>query len=220
MDFNAVTMALSYILKGMKYTLIISVSSIIIASILGILIWQLLVSKSKFLRALALIYSKLFRCVPFMIQAYIVYYSLPTLGIKLSAEIVGIICLSLYNAAYVGMILESGMRSIPKGQFEATKALNISKLKTVIRIILPQMISIVMPPLSGQFITAVKDSSVLSVITVCEMTMMANQVINYTFSPFEVYIVLALAYWLINIIIERISKFMEKRASKKNVKAG
>ena len=79
------------------------------------------------------------------------------------------------------------------------------------------MIPVVMPPLTGQFIMAVKDSSILSVITVTEMTMMAGQAVNKTFSPFEVYLVLALAYWLLNILIERITGRIEKKAVKKTV---
>lgn len=220
MDMSAVLTALEYIVQGLQYTLIISVSSILSAIIIGVLVWQMLVAKNRLVRGIAICYSKLFRCIPFMVQAYIFYYSLPSLGIKLPAVLVGIICLSLYNSAYVGMILESGMRSIPVGQFESAEALGISRMGAVTRIIIPQMVPVVMPPLTGQFIMAVKDSSILSVITVTEMTMMANQAVNKTFSPFEVYLVLALAYWLLNILIERITKVIENRAAMKRVKAG
>ncbi len=217
MDFNAVLVTLEAIGEGIKYTLLTSVCAIIIAMLLGIILWQMLTAKSKLIRGIAICYSKVFRCIPFMIQAYIFYYSLPSMGIKLPAALVGIICLSLYNSAYIGMILESGMRSIPKGQFESCAALGIKRTGMITRIIIPQMIPVVMPPLTGQFIMAVKDSSILSVITVTEMTMMAGQAVNKTFSPFEVYLVLALAYWLLNILIERITGRIEKKAVKKTV---
>lgn len=215
MDVEVLKIAVEYISRGIKYTLLISVTGIIFAFILGVILWQLMISKNKLAKGFSFVYGKIFRCTPFMIQAYIMYYGASTLKIKIPAVVVGIIIMSLYNAAYIAMILESGMRAVPKGQFESCKALGIPYIKMITRIILPQMLPVVMPPISSQFITAVKDSSILSVITITEMTMMANQAISKTFSYVEVYVVLALAYWLLNIIIECISKKIEKQGNGK-----
>jgi ABC-type amino acid transport system permease subunit len=120
----------------------------------------------------------------------------------------------MYTAAYVAVTLESGFRAIHKGQYEAAYALGMSRLKTMMRIIFPQTIKIIIPSLTGQFIQTVKDSSILSIITVSEMTMMTKEAIGITFSPLIVYIFAGLLYWALNLVIEFASKNIEKRSNR------
>ena len=143
-----------------------------------------------------------------------IYYGLPEFGINVSAFQTGVIILSMYTAAYVSVILESGIKAIPKGQSEAAYAMGMSKRTTLLRIIFPQTVSIIIPALTGQFIQTVKDSSILSVITVVEMTMMTKEAIGLTFDSLNVYILAALFYWVINLIIELGSKGIEGRYKK------
>ena len=118
---------------------------------------------------------------------------------------VGYMCLSK-NA----VILESGVSAIPKGQFEASYAMGMSRFKTMVRIIFPQTLKIIVPSLTGQFVQTVKDSSILSIITVAEMTMMTKEAIGITFSPLIVYICAGVLYWALNLVIEFASRCIEK----------
>lgn len=169
-------------------------------------------SSNDIIKKLVAVYIKIFRCTPFMVQIYIVYYSLPSFGIRLPAFWAGAIVLGLYTGSYVAVILESGIRSLPKGQEEAAIAMGMPYFMRLRRILFPQTISIIIPPLAGQFIQTVKDSSVLSVITVSELTMMTKEAIGITFSPIQVYLCTALFYWMLNLVIEYLSKRIEHRS--------
>ena len=146
-----------------------------------------------------------------MIQVYIGYFALPAIGLEFSAFATGVVVLSLYTGAYMAVILKAGLETVNKGQFEAAEALQIPYFSMMKRIILPQIAGVVLPPLTSQFIQTVKESSVLSIITITELTFQTNAVISVTFSPFEVYLVSALMYWGMNILLEIGSKIMEKR---------
>lgn len=199
------------LLEGVFVTLKISVLAILLALILGAFFAYLRISKLFICRAAASIYIKVFRCIPFMVEVYLAYYGLPMLGIEVSAFSTGVLILGLYTAAYIAVILESGLKALPKGQSEAAYAIGMSKTKALWRILLPQTISVIIPPMTGQFLQTVKDSSILSIITVAEMTMMTKEAIGITFSPLIVYICAGLFYWAINIIIELSAKGIEKR---------
>lgn len=206
--------ALPLLFQGLGVTIAISVLSILFAMILGAVVGYMCLSEHKGIELIARAFIKIFRCTPFMVQVYLAYYGLPALGISVPAFWTGVIILSMYTAAYVAVTLESGFRAIHKGQYEASYALGMSKLKTMMRIIFPQTIKIIIPSLTGQFIQTVKDSSILSIITVSEMTMMTKEAIGITFSPLIVYIFAGLLYWALNLVIEFASKNIEKRSNR------
>jgi len=212
MNMNILEISLPLLLEGLKATLLISAMAICISIFVGGLIGGLYISSNWLLHGIAYLYIKIFRNTPFMVQVYLAYYGLPALGLNVDAYWTGVIVLALYTGAYVAVILESGLRSVEKGQYEAAAALNIPYITMLRRIILPQIMGIVIPPLTSQFIMTVKESSVLSIITIAELTMMTNKAIGITFSPFEVYILAGIMYWAINICIERIAKYFEKKA--------
>lgn len=166
--------------------------------------------KNKAVELIARAFIKIFRCTPFMVQVYLAYYGLPALGLNVSAFSTGVIILGMYTAAYTAVILESGVSAIPKGQFEASYAMGMSRFKTMVRIIFPQTLKIIVPSLTGQFVQTVKDSSILSIITVAEMTMMTKEAIGITFSPLIVYICAGVLYWALNLVIEFASRCIEK----------
>lgn len=200
------------LLEGLKLTICISILAILLSFVAGSIIGFLYISKNRLLHSIARCYIKVFRNIPFMIQAYLVYYTFSSIGLYVSAFWTGVVVLALYTGAYIAIILESGLRSVPKGQYEASIALGIPYFTMIRRIILPQILGVIIPPLTSQFTTTVKESSVLSVITVAELTMMTNKSIGITFSPFEVYVLSGLLYWAINICIERIGKYIEYKA--------
>lgn len=202
--------AVPLLLEGVVVTLEISVISILISVVIGFLVGYMCIAKNPVITGIARVYIKIFRCTPFMVQVYLAYYGLPALGFKLSAFWVGVIILSLYTAAYIAVILESGIRAIPKGQAEAAHAMGMGHFMTLRRILLPQTIGIIMPAITGQIVQTVKDSSILSIITVTELTMMTKEAIGITFSPLVVYICAGVFYWIINIGIEMITRKIEK----------
>ena len=156
--------SLPLLLQGLGTTAAISALSIVIAMILGSAIGYMCLSKNKTVELIARVFIKIFRCTPFMVQVYLAYYGLPALGLNVSAFATGVIILGMYTAAYTAVILESGVSAIPKGQFEASYAMGMSRLKTMVRIIFPQTLKIIVPSLTGQFVQTVKDSSILSIM--------------------------------------------------------
>lgn len=149
--------ALPLLLQGLGTTAAISVLSILIAMVLGSAVGYMCLSKNKSVELIARAFIKIFRCTPFMVQVYLAYYGLPALGLNVSAFSTGVIILGMYTAAYTAVILESGVSAIPKGQFEASYAMGMSRFKTMVRIIFPQTLKIIVPSLTGQFVQTVKD---------------------------------------------------------------
>jgi polar amino acid transport system permease protein len=154
------------------------------------------------------------RGTPLLIQVFIVYYALPDLGIRLSAIVSGVIAMSFYMAAYVAEILRAGILSIHRGQVEAARSLGMSYGQTLRRIVLPLMVSLVLPPLTNEFTTLIKWSAVLSVVTVPELTYSAQDVIGITFSPVEGFVIVTLLYWGLNDLFVHVARVFEKRAAR------
>ena len=210
--FHIIELSVPLLMQGILTTIEISVLAILLAAVLGGIVGLGYLSENRIIKTIAAVYIKIFRCTPFMVQIYIVYYGLPGLGIKMPAFWTGMIVLGMYTAAYVAVILESGIRSLPKGQNEAAIAMGMPYFMRLRRILLPQTLSMIIPPLTGQFIQTVKDSSILSIITVFELTMMTKEAIGVTFSPIQVYLCTAVFYWVLNLVIEYISKRIERKS--------
>ncbi len=209
---HIIELTVPLLMQGILTTIEVSALAILFAAIIGFLAGAGHMSSNEIIKKLVAVYIKLFRCTPFMVQIYIVYYGLPTFGVRLPAFWAGAIVLGLYTGAYVAVILESGIKSLPKGQEEAAVAMGMPYFMRLRRILFPQTISIIIPPLTGQFIQTVKDSSVLSVITVSELTMMTKEAIGITFSPIQVYLCTAMFYWILNLVIEYFSKRIERKS--------
>lgn len=210
--FHIIELSVPLLMQGILTTIEISVLAILLAAVLGGIVGLGYLSENRIIKTIAAVYIKIFRCTPFMVQIYIVYYGIPGLGIKMPAFWTGMIVLGMYTAAYVAVILESGIRSLPKGQNEAAIAMGMPYFMRLRRILLPQTLSMIIPPLTGQFIQTVKDSSILSIITVSELTMMTKEAIGVTFSPIQVYLCTAVFYWVLNLVIEYISKRIERKS--------
>ena len=139
---------------------------------------------------------------------------MPFYGLRLSAEYVGILALAAFGSAYFAEIIRAGIDAVPKGQLESARAIGMTDWQAMKNIILPQTISIVLPPLTNQTLTLIKESAVLSTITVHELTMTGLMVQGETFRPFEVFIMVALLYWALNETIATIMRKLEKKFSK------
>lgn len=208
---HVASIAVPLLSQGLLATIEISVLAILLAIIIGAILSYFRISSNNALKRISGIYIKIFRCTPFMVDVYLAYYGLPMLGIDVSAFWTGVLILGFYTAAYVAVTLESGFYSVNKGQMESALAIGMSRNYAILRIVFPQTIAVIIPGLTGQFLQTVKDSSILSIITVVELTMMTKEAIGITFSPLFVYLCAAVFYWAINLILEFVSKNTERK---------
>lgn len=151
------------------------------------------------------------RGTPTLIQVYLVYFSLPVVGIALSAEVAGVLALGLSSGAYMCEIFRSGIQAIPKGQYESSMVIGLGPAQAYRRIIFPQVLRIVLPAMTNEAISTLKSSSLLSLITVYELTLHTKAVIAETFAPFEFYLVSTAIYLLLADVVARASRYAERQ---------
>ena len=153
------------------------------------------------------------RGTPALIQVYIVYFSLPAVGIVLSPEVAGVTALGVSSGAYMSEVFRSGLSAIPKGQYESTTAIGMSPAQAFRRIVFPQVFRIVLPAMTNETISTLKSSSLLAMITVYEITLYTKIVVAETFAPFEFYFVSTIIYLLLAHLIAWVSSMAERRYS-------
>ncbi len=191
----------------LKLTLISIVFGLIIGSIAGLG----RVSKNKLFFGLSTAYVEVIRGTPLLVQILIVYFGLPAIGINLQPEPAGIIALSICSGAYIAEIVRAGIESIPIGQMEAARSLGMSYLQAMRYVILPQAFRNVLPALGNEFIALLKDSSLLSVISIVELTRVGRQIVNTTFNAWTPFLGVALFYLLMTIPLSRLVAYSQKR---------
>ena len=176
----------SVITKGMMWTIIISISSIIIGYIVGLCVGFVRARHIRFLQNIGAFYVWIIRSTPVLVQALYIYFVLPKMfGIHLSHEAAGIICISLNAGAYISEIVRGAILEVPKGQWEAGLSLGMTKAQIVFKLIFPMAFKTSLPALGNQFIITVKDTSILTIIGVAEMTYQAGQYASSTFEFVE-----------------------------------
>lgn len=151
------------------------------------------------------------RGTPAMIQIFAVYFGLPQFGLGMSPFLAGVITLGLNSGAYVAEIIRGGLMAIPQGQYESPVALGLSRAQAMRRIILPQVARIILPSITNEAVATLKNTSLLSAITVVELTFHAQIVIARTFQPFHFYILAALIYLVLTTLLTRLSTYLERR---------
>ncbi|MEG5262702.1 amino acid ABC transporter permease [Pseudomonas sp. JDS28PS106] len=189
----------------------ITVSTIALSWVFGLL--AVLAKRSEFLplRAVGSFYVWFIRGTPALIQVFIIYFGLPQIGLNPSPFMAGVIALGLNSGAYVAEIIRSGLMAIPRGQFESSQALGMSHQETMGRIVLPQVFRIILPPLTNEAIAALKNTSLLSTITVVDLTLYAQTIISATFRPFQFFIATALIYLVLTTLLTQLASWMERR---------
>ncbi|RBW41531.1 amino acid ABC transporter permease [Psychromonas sp. B3M02] len=213
MDLNLFITYWPMLLKGLIYTLYVCSVGIIIALIGGLILHLISRLKIPFIGLLYATYLTIFRGTPLLVQVYLMYYGGPFVGVELSAEQVGILGLGLYGSAYFAEIYRSGFASIPKGHIEAAYDLGYSHRQILFSIQFPQMLGLIIPPGINQTIILIKESAILSIITVPELTTAAVTMSTQTFSVIEPYLFLAVAYWAITFLVAKIGQWCENRAT-------
>jgi polar amino acid transport system substrate-binding protein len=205
----------SILMVGLKMTLILTVVSIAIALVLGIIFGLLRVSRSIWLRAIGTTYVDIFRGTPLLVQAFFIYFGIPSaLGFQMSALTAGIITLSLNAGAYMTEIVRGGIQSVDKGQMEASRSLGIGYLPTMRKVILPQAVRTMIPSYINQFVITLKDTSILSVIGIAELTQTGRIIIARNFQSFEMWLIIGIIYFVVIMALTKLSDYVEKRTSK------
>ncbi len=196
LDFAVLDAYWPVILAGLWTTVRLCGASILLGLAVGLGV-ELLRARVRRAAPLCRVYVEFFRGSPILIQLFLLYYAGPGIGITLDPEAAGVVGLGLYGGAYFAEIFRSGFEAIPRGQLEAAACLGMPPLRALLRIELPQMAALVLPPAVNQSIILIKDSAVLSIITVPELTKQTSRIINETFTIAEPLLVLAALYWML-----------------------
>ncbi len=151
------------------------------------------------------------RGTPTLIQIFIVYFGIPQLGLRMSPFTAGVVALGISSGAYVAEIIRSGLLAIPKGQMESTIAIGMTYRQSLQYIILPQVFRIIIPPITNEAVTTLKNTSLLSTITIVELTLKSEMIISYTFRPFDFYIIAALLYLFMTTSLMSAANWFEGR---------
>lgn len=209
-----------HILEGFKLTLWIVFAATLLGLPLGLTVAAARGARNPLLRWASLCFVEVFRNTPFMIQVFLLYYVLPFYGVRMPATVVGILALALFSSVYYAEIIRAGMNALPKGQFESARAIGMSSWQALRNVTLPQALPVMLPPLCSQTLSLVKESAILSTITVHEMTMAALQVQAHTFRPFEAFIMIALLYWALNETIATLVRRFERHLARRDGRRG
>ncbi|MGF7059082.1 amino acid ABC transporter permease [Brassicibacter mesophilus] len=213
MDFTFLSRYYMFFLIGARNTVMIAFFSVFFGVALGVILALMKISKNRniisiILKAIATAYIEFMRGTPLLVQLYIIYFGLP---FNLPDVPAGIIALSLNSAAYVAEIIRAGIIAVDHGQMEAARSLGMSHSMAMRYIVIPQAFKNILPVLGNEFITVIKESSIVSVIGVPELMYNADTVRGNTFKPFEPLIVAAVLYFILTFTLSKVVGYAEGR---------
>ncbi|WOI57894.1 amino acid ABC transporter permease [Palleronia sp. LCG004] len=214
LDLELFAYAIPVLLTGALFTLKIGLAIAAACLVLGALLTIPLSSRNRFVSGLARAYIAAMRGTPPLILILISFYVLPAVGLLLSPALSGATALSLYFTAYVATAIRGAIASIEAGQIEAALCIGMGWRQRLLRILLPQAWPVVLPALVGLMIGLFKETALLSVISVPELTFQTKQAVARTYAPFEIYLLAALAYWLWSAVLEALGRRLESRATR------
>lgn len=211
LDFLIITDNWPLFVEGAWVTIQLCVIASLVGGIFAWIVTAMSLSGIAPLRWLSAIYLAVFRGIPFIVIVFLVHFGMPSLGFRLPAFMSGALALSLFAAAYYAEVLRAGLGAVSQGQWQSAKAVGMSRLQALRYIILPQIVRPSLPPTVNTTITMIKESSVISAITVSELTYQGLVVQGNTFAPFEVFVAIALIYWLLTACVARLGQWAEIR---------
>ncbi len=202
------------LIDGLLVTIEISAISLIFTLIIGLITAFLRLSDSVVGRAISTGYIHLIRNTPLLIQIYLIYFILgPILGLERFTT--AILVLALFQGAYTAEIFRAGLLSIPRGQFEAAHSLGLSKITIYKNVILPQVIARILPSLTNEVVSLIKNSSIVSVMAIFDLTTQGRNIVSETAMPFEIWFVVAAIYLCLTLSLSALSAWLEYRLSVK-----
>lgn len=204
--------SLPVLMQGLRMTLIISVSSILFAMVIGLVVSLMRLSGVKVLDMISKIYVDIIRGTPLIIQAFFLYFGVPDLlNIRIDNLTAGIIIMSLNAGAYMSEVFRGGILSVPYGQTEAARSLGLSNAKTMRKVIIPQAVKNMVPAFINQMIISLKDTSLLSVIGLGELTQRGQIVVAATYNSFEIYFIIGVMYFVMIKLISLLGDLVERK---------
>jgi polar amino acid transport system permease protein len=210
-NWELVERSVPVLATGLLMTLKICALAIVFGTILGVLIGVASLSRHKVVRWIVLSYVDFIRGTPLLIQIFLVYFALPVVGINLPEFWAGVIALSLNAAGFISEIVRAGVSSIEKGQADAARSVGMRHAQILFHILLPQSLRAVVPPITNELITLVKGSALLSVISVYELTRSGQAIIAVRFAPLEIFLLIAIYYYVTITILAWLSRWLERR---------
>ena len=216
MQFSILTQNASFFAWATLLTIAIScgafVCSLVIAYVVGTL---RSLSKNRLLNALLTAYIEVFRGTPLLVQLFFIYYGLPSVGISLNNYLAGVLGLALNSGAYIAEIVRSSLNAVDAGQREAAFSLGYTRWQTLYSVVFPQSFRIALPNLMNAFSSILKDSSLVSVLAITELTRSGQLIYTRTSRAFEVYLMLGVLYFVMTFLVSLFSRWLEQRIGRK-----
>ncbi len=213
MDWGQIWDSRGILLIGLENTLLLSVLSIVTATIVGLIVGLLRTARLPILGPVLRVYLELFRGSPLLIQMLFIYFGSAYLGISgISAFSAALLALTLYEGALVSEIFRAGIEAVPRGQRDAGRSLGLSRVAMQRDVILPQTVPIVLPPLVGQYIGLVKDTALATIVGYAELVREGQAIIDRIAMPIQVFLVVAGIYFVICYPMSLVARRLEKRA--------
>ena len=211
--FDLVIHTLPVMVKGALLTLKFAVASMALGLVVGLVVAIMRIGSNRLVSGLAQGYVSLMRGTPLLVQMFVVYYGLPDLGITLDPTTAGIFTLTLNAGAYLSESMRGAILGIGRGQWAAAHSLGLTHVQTLRYIVCPQALRLAVPSLGNTLISLIKDTSLVSVITVTELLRSTQEVIAATFQPLPLYLAAAALYWVLSTLLTRLQGRVETRLS-------
>ncbi|MBV8272351.1 MAG: amino acid ABC transporter permease [Cupriavidus sp.] len=208
-----VTDSLPLLLQGTLLTLKFAVLSMAFGLVIGIVVALMGISHQPILKMPARVYVSIMRGTPLLVQIFVVYYGLPGIGIALDPTPAGVLTLSLNVGAYLSESMRGAILGVPRGQWLAAYSLGMTPVQTLCNVVGPQALRLAVPSLSNSLISLIKDTSLVSVITVTELLRTSQEVIAATFQPLPLYLAAAAIYWILSTALSALQHVLERRLS-------
>jgi His/Glu/Gln/Arg/opine family amino acid ABC transporter permease subunit len=213
MDLGLIWTSLPQLLAGAGVTLFLSLFSLVLGGVIGLIIALMRVTGNAVFRSVAVSLVTVLRGTPLLIQLFLVYYGLPQIGIVLDNYTVALAVLSLYMGAYLSEIIRGAIEAIDVSQIEGAYSLGLSYWQAMRIVILPQAFRLTIPPSANQFISMLKESSLVSTIAILELTFSAQRIVSFTFRPVELYLTAAAIYLVMTTGFSALTGWLEGKVA-------
>lgn len=200
-----------FLLQSAGWTLVLTLAASVLGGMLALIISIARVSSNVLLREASRVYMSVIQGIPVLMVLFLSYYGLAQAGFDLSPIIAASLALSIYASAYLGDIWRGAIQSVHQQQWEASASLALTRLQQYRYVILPQSVRIALPPTVGFLVQLVKNTSIVSIVSVIELTRAGQLINNLTFEPFKVFITVALIYLAICYPMSRVSRYLEEK---------
>lgn len=209
---SVVVETLPLLMRGLEMTIVITIGGLFFGFTIGSIFGLMKLSRSFFVRKIAGTYVESIRGTPMIVQALFLYFGVPmALGMRIPPVVAGIIVIAVNSGAYIAEIVRGAVQSINPGQMEAGRSIGLTRFHTMRYVVWPQAFKRMIPPLGNQFIISLKDTSLLTVIGVGELTRTGQEIVAVNFRAFEVYIAVAIVYLVMTLSIAKGLRLLEKR---------